>query len=64
MCSVVFIRILQPWGPAAEWKAPAQMGIATSVSHACHSLNSALSVMVAEGCPHPQHLDSYLRSSC
>lgn len=41
-CSVVLIQILQPWGSAAEWEGPAKMGMATFVSHACHSLNSAL----------------------
>lgn len=58
LCSVVLIQILQPWGSTAEWKGPAKMGMATFVSHACHSLNSALFVMVAEGCLSQQHLEA------
>ena len=45
-------------GSAAEWEGPAKMGMATFVSHACHALNSALFVMVAEGCLSQQHLDA------
>ena len=58
LCSLVFIQIIQPWGSAAEWEDLAKMGMATFVSHACHSLNYALFAMAAEGCLSQQHLEA------
>lgn len=59
---VVFIHILQPWEPAAEWEGLAKKRAWLPLCHmpATHSVLPYLS-WLAEGCLKKQHLESYLR---